>query len=193
MSEYEAETTGLDGSIYSVKTPFAQLKYERLIDLNTDLAKTVQVGYFVDDNQESYFGKPLIFYPIRQTSADAISFVEGATTHTSLTTYNIPSNSVSIDSSVSKYNMNFFNETNEYDFTSNFTNTLFQAYYKNYITSIFNEQNRLTKISAKLPLGLLIKYKLSDRFIINNRSYKINSITTNLNNGKSDIELLNDL
>ena len=193
LSEYEAETTGLDGSIYSIKTPFAQLKYERLIDLNTDLAKTVQVGYFVDDNQESYFGKPLIFYPIRQTSADAISFVEGATTHTPLTTYNIPSNSVSIDSSVSKYNMNFFNETNEYDFTSNFTNTLFQAYYKNYITSIFNEQNRLTKISAKLPLGLLIKYKLSDRFIINNRSYKINSITTNLNNGKSDIELLNDL
>ena len=180
-------------SIYSVKTPFAQLKYERLIDLNTELAKTVQYGYFVDDNQESYFGKPLIFYPIRQTSADPISFVEGATTHTSLTTYNIPSNSVSLNSGTSKHNINFFNETNEYDFTSNFTNTLFQAYYKNYITSIFNEQNRLTKISAKLPLGLLIKYKLSDRFIINNRSFKINSITTNLNTGKSDIELLNDL
>ena len=193
LSEYEAETKGLDGSIYSVKTPFAQLKYERLIDLNNDSPTDVQVGYFVDDNEESYFGKPLIFYPIRQTSANPISFVEAATTHTSLTIYNIPSNSVSIDSSVSKYNMNFFNETNEYDFTSNFTNTLFEAYYKNYITSVFNEQNRLTKISAKLPLGLLIKYKLSDRFIINNRSFKINSITTNLENGKSKIELLNEI
>ena len=25
----------------------------------------VQWGYFVDDNQEPYFGSPLLFYPIR--------------------------------------------------------------------------------------------------------------------------------
>ena len=90
------------------------MKYERLIDLNTDVAKTVQYGYFVDDNQESYFGKPLVFYPIRQTSANAISFVEGVTSHSSLTTYNVPSNSVSLSSAVSTYNMNFFSEVNEY-------------------------------------------------------------------------------
>jgi hypothetical protein len=34
---------------------------------------------------------------------------------------------------------------------------------------------------------------LADRFVIGSNSYKINSIKTNLKNGKSDIELLNDL
>jgi hypothetical protein len=34
---------------------------------------------------------------------------------------------------------------------------------------------------------------LADRFVINGKSYKINSIKTNLKNGKSDLELLNDL
>ena len=193
LSEYEAETTGLDGSIYKVKTPFAQMKYERLIDLNNDNNTTIQYGYFVDDNQESYFGKPLIFYPIRQTSATAISFVEGATSHSSLTTYNIPSNSVSLSSATSTYNMNFFNEINEYELSNSFTNTLFEAYYKNYITSAFSEKNRLTKLTAKLPLRILLNYNLADRFVINNRSFKINTITTNLNTGKSEIELLNDI
>jgi hypothetical protein len=193
LINYEAQTTKLDGSIYSIKTPFSQLKYERLINSNNNTNTTVQYGFFVDDNQDSYFGQPLIFYPIRQTSANPISFVETASTHSSLTTYIIPSNSVALNPATSSYNMNFFNETNEYEFSDDFTNTLFEAYYKNYISSVFNEQNRLTNVTAILPLRILLNYTLADRFIINNRSFKINSITTNLNTGKSEIELLNDL
>jgi hypothetical protein len=46
---------------------------------------------------------------------------------------------------------------------------------------------------AYLPLKILRNYTLADRFIINGNSYKINSINTNLETGKSDLELLNDL
>ena len=188
----------LDGSIYDIKTPFSQMKYERLIDANGDVLKDVQVGYFVDDNEESYYGKPLIFYPIRKVSSTAISFVSGDTTHESLTTYNIPSNSVALASSTSSYNMNFFAESNEYAALSSptdngFTNTLFEVYYKKYIVDIFNPANRLTKVTAYLPLRILLNFNLSDRFVVNNRSFKINSINTNLQSGKSQIELLNDL
>ena len=188
----------LDGSIYDIKTPFSQMKYERLIDANGDVLKDVQVGYFVDDNEESYYGKPLIFYPIRKVSSTAISFVSGDTTHESLTTYNIPSNSVALASSTSSYNMNFFAESNEYAALSSptdngFTNTLFEVYYKKYVVDIFNPANRLTKVTAYLPLRILLNFNLSDRFVVNNRSFKINSINTNLQSGKSQIELLNDL
>jgi len=34
---------------------------------------------------------------------------------------------------------------------------------------------------------------LADRFVINSISYKINSITTNLETGKSELELLNEV
>ena len=184
----------LDGSIYDIKTPFAQMKYERLIDGNGGLNTDVQWGWSVDDNQESYLGKPLLFYPIRQTLTTQIAFLNSATSQDAIVSYNIPSNSVALASSTSSYNMNFFQEQNEYSPTdTGFTNTLFQAYYSDYIASVFNPTNRITKVSAYLPLRILLNYTLADRFIIGSNSYKINSIKTNLKNGKSEIELLNDL
>ena len=190
----------LDGSIYNLKTPFGQMKYERLIDINISGIGTtgVQWGWVADDNQESYIGKPMLFYPIRRTSSTQISFLNSPTTQDPITTYNIPSNSVALSSATSSYNMNFNAEQNEWGALESpadtgFTNSLFEAYYKNYITSVFNPSNRITKVSAYLPLKILLNYTLADRFIIGGNSYKINSITTNLETGKSEIELLNDL
>ena len=183
----------LDGGIYNIKTPFSQLKYERLVNVANGVNTTIQVGYFVDDNQESYFGKPLIFYPIKQTNATPISFLTTPTAHVQQTIYNIPSNSVALSASTSKKNINFYNELNEYYGGNDFTDTLFEMYYKNYITSVFNPKNRITKVSAYLPMKILLNYTLADRFIVGDHQYKINSITTNFKNGKSEIELLNDL
>jgi len=198
----KSEYTGsikLDGGIYKLKTPFAQMKYERLIDENDGItATTVQYGWFVDDNQESYVGKPLLFYPIRQVNQNSIAFLNSETDQDEVDTYNIPSNSVALSSSTSSYNMNFYKEYNEYAFLNTppdtgFTNTLFQAYYRNYITSVFSASNRITKVSAYLPLRILYKYTLADRFVISGKSYKINSIETDFYTGKSEIELLIDI
>ena len=51
----------------------------------------------------------------------------------------------------------------------------------------------LTKVTAYLPLKILLNFTLADRFDINGQRYKINSIKTNLQDGKSEIELLNEL
>jgi hypothetical protein len=114
-------------------------------------------------------------------------------THKSLDNYNIPSNSLALASATSKVNINFFNEINEYaDVDPNgFTDTLFQVYYSNYVSSVFNATNRITKVTAFLPLRILYNFNLNDTFIINSRNYLINSITTDLQSGKSSIELLN--
>jgi hypothetical protein len=191
----ESFTSGekLDGEIYNIKLPFSKVKYERLINVDGGTSTTIQYGFFADDNQDGYLGKPLLFYPIRQTSGTQLSFRQSESTRVALTTYNIPSNSLSLNSATSKVNINFFAEINEYTGTTDFTDTLFNVYYKNYITSVFNESNRLTKVTAYLPLSILLNYTLADRFIINGNSYKINSINTNLETGKSELELLNDL
>ena len=187
----------LDGGIYKVKTPFSQMLYERLTDSNTSNPTSVQYGFFVDDNQNPYIGKPLLFYPILN-SGDSISFLDNNSSHSEVETYNVPSNSVALSSATSSYNMNFNAEQNEWGALENpadtgFTNSLFEAYYKNYITSVFKPSNRITKVTAYLPLKILLNYTLADRFIIGGNSYKINSITTNLETGKSELELLNDL
>ena len=43
-----------------------------------------------------------------------------------------------------------------------------------------------------MPLKILLKYELNDRFIFQGRKYLINSIKTNLQTGKSELELLTD-
>ena len=192
----------LDGSIYNIKLPFEHLQYERLNNAAGTSTTTAQYGFFVDKYKEEpnvenvgdpYINKPLLFYPIRQTSATPISFVFNSTSVNSITTYNIPSNSVALSSATSTANINFHNETNEYERTNDFTDTLFNVYYKKYISDVFTESNRITKLTAHLPLGITLKLNLNDRLIVNGKSYKINSITTNLNNGKSQLELLNEI
>ena len=194
----------IDGELYDVKLPFSNLKYERLYDADDESLTTIQWGWFVDDNQDSYIGKPLLFYPVLNAIqdngvAEQISFINAVDSDGTYSTHIpisgsivMPSNAVSFVNNVDTANINFKAEQNEYRFNT-YTNTLFKEYYQNYIVSVFNKSNRLTKVTAYLPLSILLNYTLADRFIINGNSYKINSINTNLETGKSELELLNDL
>ncbi len=180
--------------IYKVTLPFEHMQMERLVDVNPNLAspqKTIQYGYFVDDNLEAYIGKPLIFYPYKITNGTQISFRDSKTSQSPLTTYYIPSNSLSIISSTSRKNINFYLEVNEYTLNTNFTGTLFEENYLQYIQDIFNSKRRLTKLKAYLPLKIIYNLNMNDNVVINNQNYIINNLTTNLITGESNLEILN--
>ena len=187
------EVGEIAGDTYSVIAPFEHMKFERLLDAGASYSSTdVQVGWFVDDNDSSYIGKPLLFYPIQITNGTQIRFLEGETTgQSTIDDYFIPSNSVSTNAGTDDDNIHFNQELNEYTPSGDFTGTLFANYYTTYITDVFKTKRRLIKLTAFLPLKILRTYTLADKFIINNQEYRINSITTNLETGKSDLELLN--
>ena len=195
---YKAGENELSGSEYKIEVPFSHFQYERLNDVNGGTQKDIQWGYSVNESQEAYKGAPLLFYPIRQNTG-GISFVNFvdpngvADDHKQLTNIVLPSNSVTLSSASDTSNINFNNETNEWSLDTTFTNTLFQEYHSNYITNVFDTKNRLTKVKAYLPLKILLNFTLADRFDINGKRYKINSIDTNLATGESNIELLNEL
>ena len=195
----------VDGGLYSVVAPFGHPKYERLIDVNDETQTSIQWGWSADDNQESYIGKPILFYPVYNAIndngvAEELSYCDvvnpdgSFASHKAITgSINMPSNSVSFSSGTSTANINFKAEKNEYTGDSSFTGTLFENYYKTYIQDVFNIKARLTKVKAYLPMKILLNFTLADRFDINGQRYKINSIETNLATGESNIELLNEL
>ena len=106
----------IDGELYDVKLPFSHLKYERLYDLNDSTLTTIQWGWFADDNQDAYIGKPLLFYPVLNAIedngvAEGISFVTAVDTdgtyssHTEITgSIVMPSNAVSFVNNVNSSN-----------------------------------------------------------------------------------------
>ena len=201
----QVDTDGniVDGGLYKIDAPFGHLKYERLINIDDSSSTSVQWGWSADDNQESYIGKPVLFYPVYNLINGTYSTISYVTivnpdgsynNHESLSgSINMPSNSVSFSSATSTANINFNAEKNEYTGDSSFTGTLFENYYKTYIQDVFNIKARLTKVKAYLPMKILLNFTLADRFDINGQRYKINSIETNLATGESNIELLNEL
>jgi hypothetical protein len=182
----------LDGSTFNLSVPFEHMKFEKLYDLNDSSGATptdIQWGWCADDSQDPFIGKPILFYPIRITGGDSLGMRTSTANVAGSTSYIIPANTTDLSSDAQT--LNFESELDEYN-NIELENTLFETYYKTYISDVFDSKNRLTKISAFLPAKLLIKLTLADRLIINEKKYKINSITTNMKNGKSEIELLND-
>jgi hypothetical protein len=182
------------GEIYKVQLPFEHIKFERLRDVNGNAQTDIGWGYCVDDNQESYIGKPILFYMFMD--GGQISFVNAVdsagvpTGHEPISNHFTPGNS---NRSVltNRPTINFSLEIDEYTGVT-YPNTLFADYHEEYISEVFNQSKRLSVFTAYLPLRILMNYTLADRFVINNQSYKINSIKTNLLNGKSSLELLNE-
>lgn len=186
----------LAGQLYKVEAPFGHMLFERLIDKNGDVTKNIQWGYSVDKSQNAYLGSPLLFYPIL-INTGGISFVDSvdadnvADGHKQITNVNLPSNSPSFNSATNAHQLNFAREQNEWTGDTTFDKTLYQEYYSNYISDVFNPNTRLTKLKAYLPLRILLNYNLGDTFIVAGNAYKINSISTNLLTGESNLELLN--
>lgn len=181
--------------VYKVSVPFEHMKFERLLDADNSNLTTIQWGYSVNESQQAYIGLPLIFYaefiPVDIGTNTRISFMESTSLKFPLDSYYVPSNSLNLDLAQGGENIHFNLELNEYSGGSGFNQTLFNNFHSEYIIAVFNESRRITKVDAYLPLRILYNFKLNDIFTINSREYIINSITTNLQTGKSSMELLN--
>lgn len=186
------QTGNLDGEIYKVEPDFNHSKYEKILD-DADLTNDtgVQWGYFVNDNEDAYLGRPLLLY-INNTSPNVdIGFVANTARIqiASSQSINMPCNLETITNNSSN-TLHFSVEKNEYTNTDA-EESLFKRFYQTYIESVFNEKNRLIKVKAILPIGKIIDISLSDIIVINNRKYRINVMTTNLADGTTDFELIN--
>ena len=186
------------GKEYKIETPFEKMLYERLTDKSTQVNAIpdddikIQYGLMQNENLQNYIGKPLLFLADSISAGSyPISFVMSDSSHVSVSTYFAPSHTIELGD-VSYQSLLFGSEIDPYT-KQNMNNSLFETYYKNYIQDVFSPNRRLTKIKAFLPMKILIKYKLADTFIVAGKKYKINSITTNLQTGESDIELLNEV
>ena len=189
------KNTEFEGETFKVELPFEHLKLERLNNQTGGTSTTIMFGWAVDDKKSAIVTEPLLFYPVKTTNVStgqtptSIAFLNGSAKEeiTGATGYFIPSNSVQLDSS---QNLNFASEMNEYNLRP-FSKTLFETYYKTYIVDLFKKERRLTKLSAYLPTAVVVKLKLSDRLVIQDRVYKINTIQTNFETNLSSLELIN--
>jgi hypothetical protein len=186
-------------SEYIIKPPFGHMKFERLIDGYDDVVTDIQVGFSVTKSNEDaaagtqekynpYIGKPVLFYPIL-ISGETIPYLYNSRgAYTTISSYFIPSNAVDVEISQTNH---FGLENNEYDIEGGgYTENLFEQYYKNYITSIFDQRARLTKLKAVLTNAFISNFSLADTIVVSGEKYNINKISIDIVSGKSNLELI---
>jgi len=178
-----------DGGVYEIQLPFEKMMYERLNNEDTGAQTLIGQGAMLDKKFESTIGDPLLFCMTYQANTNSELEIGGIAP----SNYRRPTNLTSFNWGFdTRLQLNFGLEADEWEGTipSQSTN-LFEAGYLDYVETVFDRRSRLYKVSAYLPLSLITKYKLNDKFIINNTSFRINSIKTNLLTNKTDLELYN--
>jgi len=192
--DYEAPNK-FDGKVYNIELPFEHFKYEHLfIQANNVVSVNdsgVQYGYSVDESQNPYLGKPLIFYAAKST-ATIRTLNLANTAGASVANPYIPLNCEDKGSTylAGKQSLNFNAEFDEFSRQVNQV-SLFKTYYETYVKDMFDLRKRLTSVKAYLPMNIIFKLDLADKFILNNNEYRINKISTNFETEQSSLELTN--
>ena len=181
-----------DGGEFKVELDFEKMLYERLSNSNDGTLSTICQGAMLDKDFNATIGAPLLLYIKTQATSDTFKLQDtSAGAVQDITAYNRPSQifvPTSGTVAASSSSLNFGIEIDEFFREVKGTN-LFAKYYADYLVSIYDRQGRIKKVEAFLPLHILLNYNLNDKFIIGNKSYRINSIKSNLLTNKSSLEL----
>ena len=171
-----------DGEEFEVSLPFENMPFQKFS------GTTLQVGYSLKFDLNSYIPKPVILYDYNSIQSCDFHFNDGSAT-TNVTAYNLFGQDTLISGQVNTINFGAQQST----FTDAIeTRSLFNNYYLNYLANIFTDKARILKLKAMFPISLINALKLNDRLIIRDKRYIINSFTTDLTTGEVDFELLND-
>ena len=179
-----------DGGDYTIEPKFEKVMYERLENRSVApyTLSDIQIGLYVNDNKEDVpepvVGEALLLYTVNEDLVSATEYIRWSDGNNSQK-YNRPSN-VKEDESQTLH----FNE--EFDEWTRLTNpnSLFNNFYKTYISGIYSPYARRVIVDAHLPSLIYSKIELNDEVIINDIVFLIESIKTNLTTGKSSLKLL---
>ena len=179
----------LEGDTLEYDIPFEQFVYERLNDTTTNDVTNIQYGAIIDQELKSVNPKPNIFYNISQDLGTySIALINDSNTIEELTILNTPSHSV--DFIDMPFCTTFGSEFSTWD-GNLMSNTLYNNYHADYISSIFNIKRRSFKFKALLPLNIITSLQLNDVIKIRENYYRIDNFQTEITKGESTLNLIN--
>ena len=169
-----------DGSEFKIEVPFENNQFTE-ID-NTDIF----VAFCLDENQSPYVPEPMLMYLSGDQACTSFKFFDGTTEQT------ISSYALFNTVNTTGFSLCFGNEFNIVTQQTE-PDSLYNTYYAQHLSNLYDIQQRMFSFTALLPTGLMTKLRMNDRLIIHDRRYLINDISTTLNNGEVKMNLLREL
>jgi hypothetical protein len=183
----------------AVDPQFDQMLFTRLTDQDGGALTKLLAGYAVTRELETYLGQPFIFY-VNGTitiSPNTLAFIDPTQTISghnavSVTTVVYANTSSASTNTAATYSLNYGADIDPYLLQS-VNNSLYNTYWSDYITDLYNPNRRLVRVSAILPLGKILNFDLKNKLIWNGQRWLVNNVTINLTTGKAEFELLNNV
>lgn len=177
-----------DGGDYIIEQPFENLLFVE--SQGTLPANKAILGYFLNENYQSYVPKPVLLYMYGNTGTLPVNikFYNGSS-NINLTNYTLFGQDLL--SNGENYSLNF-GADNSIILKETIQNGLFATYYFSYLSNLYNLKQRLTVVNSMFPLSVITNLQLNDRLIIRDKRYIINDIKIELTSGEAQLTLYND-
>jgi len=189
-----------DAEDFIIEVPFECPLFERLTDLDTGVLTNVLVYKSITENTNEdgtfnkYLGAPVVFYASYgdyNISSNPVAFVNSDNTSSRQVDYCWYANTSNLPTSAgASYSTCFGADIDPYHLQS-VSRSLYNEYWSDYITDLYNVRRRLFQVDAVLPLGAMLSMNLQNGVIWNNNKYIVNSVQVGLTTGKATFELLN--
>ncbi len=191
--EYEEDGEKLSGSLFEFKIPTHRIPLERLEDLDDGDLSLQTWLQLTDINSNSTSIGATFIYCTRPTLG-SVAFDNGVTVESvfkPVNASNVYYTTNSVHDTYASVGNYWGGELNEY-----FRNETFQGlgnfnlFWYNYTRIMFDERTRKVSLSAFLPEGLLITLTPADTLVIGDRTFLIESYSTDYGTGKTNLELM---
>jgi len=180
----------ISGDELKMESKFENMMFERVVNNSTSVPTDYQCGFAIDKSYAPVKTAPLVFYRngfdtggniYIQTPVGALAFTR--TWHTAT------EDNRTLEQVTNSLN---FGDDNSTYFYQPLTNSLYYNFWQTYIEDLYNKQTRILNVKGKMPIRILQRLGLNDRFIIGQKKYKISSLKVDLTTSQCDIEVFSD-
>ena len=184
----------IQGDELKMESKFENMMFERLVNSATTIATDYQCGFAVDKTLAPVKTAPLLFYRNGFDTGGNIYIKTAITPSPINATFTSTWHTATEDNKVVDQvtnTLNFGADNSTY-FYQPLTNSLYYNFWKTYIEDLYNKQTRVLNVKGKMPIRILQRLGLNDRFIIGQKKYKISSLKVDLTTSQCSIEVFSD-
>jgi hypothetical protein len=173
-----------ESTTYEIKSPFENVMWEKAS------VGEFQTTSLIDKDLKPYKPKPILMYKNSfQPLSNNIKMFTGSSYY-NLVNYQRFSNELFINNDIAS--LNFGSDTSTWLTSSTTNDSLFELWYRNYISGLYNIRCRIVKLKSIIPVTMLSDIKLNDKIVYKDKKYIINQFTADLTTGEVDFELISD-
>jgi hypothetical protein len=184
----------IQGDELKMESKFENMMFERLVNNSINVPTDYQCGFAIDKSLAPVKTAPLVFYRNGFDTGGNIYIKTAISPSPVNATFTSTWHTATEDNRTLEQvtnTLNFGADNSTY-FYQPLDNSLYHNFWQTYIEDLYNKQTRVLNVKGKMPIRILQRLGLNDRFIIGQKKYKISSLKVDLTTSECDIEVFSD-